>query len=132
MLFINADDIPVVVMPLRPRSADDLAPFAALLAAAETTALADLDRRSVGRTVLVGGERRPADAVLAGAALLDDGTAVAAIVLTSRAPRGLRDALRCRFVLINGIVRAHADGFAIEAAEVADLRVLAREWRGRA
>jgi len=131
MLFVNADDIPVAVVPPRPRSADDLAPYAALLAAAETTALIDLDHRSVGRSVLVGGERRPADVMLAGDALLDDGTAVAAIMLTSRASHSLRDALRCRFVLISGVVRDRGGHLAIEAAEVVDLRAIARDWHGR-
>ncbi|MFN4001997.1 hypothetical protein [Microcella sp.] len=132
VLFVDADDIPMPRTPPRPRAAEALAPFRALLAAAETARLSDLDDRRIGSTVLVGGERRAAEALLGGDALLDDGTAVLPIVIPARASRGLRSALTARFVLISGAVRAVEGALVIEPVECADLRELARDWRGRA
>lgn len=131
VLFRFGDEIPEPVRPPRPRAAAALKPFSAVLAAAEATALDLLDARSDGRTVLVGGERRPPEASLAGDALLDDGTAVVPLVLGSRASRALRSALTTRYLLVTGVVR-HRDGtLSIEPSEVADLRVIARDWGGR-
>jgi len=131
LLFVNASDIPIPLGPPRPRATAALAPYTALLAAAETTALSDLDERSTGRTVLVGGERRPAEAMLAGDALLDDGTAVVPLVINDRAPRSLRSGLEARYLLITGTVREIDGTLAIEPVEVADLRALARDWAGQ-
>lgn len=129
MLFVLGDEIPEPLRPPRPRAA--LEPFRTVLVAAEAVALADLTARSAGRTVLVGGERRPPDASLAGDALLDDGTAVMPLVLGSRAPRALRAALAVRYLLVTGVVRDVEGTLAIEPSEVADLRAVAREWSSR-
>ena len=132
VLFVDAGDFPPPPpMPPRPRAADALAPFRALLAAAETARLDELDVRRVGGAVLVAGERRPAEALLGGDALLDDGTAVLPIIVPARASRVLRAALTARFVLISGTLRSTEGVLAIEPDECADLRALAREWRGR-
>lgn len=131
VLFVDGDDIPEPVRPPRPRAGEAMIAFGALLAAAEAVALGDLDARSAGRTVRVGGERRPPEAMLAGDALLDDGTAVLPLVLGARAPRSLRTALATRFLLVTGVVRERDGALSIEPAEVADLRALARDWAGR-
>lgn len=131
VLFVDADDIPVPLTPPRPRSAESLVPYRALLAAAEAAHLIELDDRRIGSAVLVAGERRPADALLGGDALLDDGTAVLPIVVPARASRLLRSALTARFVLISGTLRLVDGVLAIEPDECADLRALARDWRGR-
>ena len=128
MLFVNGADIVEPVAPPRPRAAEALAPFSALLSAADAVSLDSLDRRNAGRTVLVGGERRPPEALLIGDALLDDGTAVVPLVIATQAPRSLRSALTARYVLVTGTVREINGSVAIEPHEVADLRVLAREW----
>lgn len=129
VLFIHdGADIPEPVRPPRPRAAEAMAPYSAVLAAAEAIALGDLDARSTGRTVRVGGERRPRETMLSGDALLDDGTAVLPLVLSARAPRSLRAALGPRYLLVTGVVREVDGALAIEPAEVADLRALAHDW----
>lgn len=131
VLFVDGDDIPEPVLPPQPRAAEALAPYSALLAAAEAVPLGELDARSTGRTVLVGGERRPPDAQLTGEALLDDGTAVVPLVLGRAASRALRSALTTRYLLITGVVRDIRGILVIEPTEAADLRVLARDWSSR-
>lgn len=134
VLFVDAADIPsppVVVEPPRPRATESLVPFAALLAAAETSALIELDHRSSGRTVLVGGERRAPEGVVGADALLDDGTAVIPLVLSARSSRALRNSLASRFVLISGRVGDSDGGLHIEPDEIVDLRALSRDWAGR-
>ena len=131
VLFRDATDIPtppVIVRPPRPRATESLAPFAALLAAAEARALVELDDRSAGRSVLVGGERRAPEGVVGADALLDDGTAVMPLVLAARASRALRSALAGRFILISGRVCEVDGALHIEPEEIADLRMLARDW----
>jgi hypothetical protein len=134
LLFVDAADIPpapVIVRPPTPRAAESLSPFRALLAAAETSRLADIDDRHIGHSVLVGGERRAREGLMTADALLDDGTAVMPLVLSARASRSIRTALGGRFVLVSGTVREVAGTVHIEPDEIADLRVLAREWPGR-
>jgi len=131
MLFVDGADIAEPIVAPRPRAAEALGPLRALLAAAEAVSLDSLDRHTAGRTVLVGGERRPREALLVGDALLDDGTAVVPLVFAARAPHSLRSALTARYVLVTGMVREIDGTVAIEPHEVADLRVLAREWVGR-
>ena len=134
VLFVDAADFPaapVIVRPPTPRAAEALEPFATVLAAAEASALCDLDDRSIGRTVLVGGERRPLEGMPDADALLDDGTAVVALLLTARASRALRSALATRYMLIRGTVRLLDSGLRIEPDEIIDLRALAREWAHR-
>lgn len=130
MLFVNASDIPTPLEPPRPRAGELLSAYRALLTAAEATALLDLDERSVGSSVTVGGERRPRDALLGGDALLDDGTAVVPLVLAARASRALRTSLATRLVLVTGIVRDVDGTLGIEPDVIADLRVIARDWGG--
>lgn len=134
VLFVDAADFPaapVILRPPAPRAGESLEPFAALLAAAEASALGDLDDRSIGRTVLVGGERRPPEGLPDADALLDDGTAVVALLLGARASRALRAALATRFMLIRGTVRHLHGTLRIEPEEIVDLRALARDWAGR-
>jgi len=131
VLFLDGDDIPEPARPPVPRAAEALAPYVALLLAAEAVPLGELDARSTGRTVLVGGERRPPEAQLAGDALLDDGTAVVPLVLGRAASRALRSALTTRYLLVTGVVREIHGVLAIEPSDVADLRALARDWSGR-
>lgn len=126
VLFVDARDIPVPLEPPRPRAAETLAPYAELLRAAEAEPLARVSDRHVGHRLVVGGERRPADALLGGDALLDDGTAVLPIRLSARAPRALREALAARLVLLRGVVREHDGGLALEPDDAVDLRTLAR------
>jgi hypothetical protein len=131
LLFVDADDIPVPVLPPQPRAAAALAPFSAVLAAAQTTTLAELDQHSVGREVLVGGERRRGDAGLTVDVVLDDGTAVMPVTVSTRASRVLRDALQARFVLVTATLR-NTDGMLhLDVAHAVDLRALAREWASR-
>lgn len=133
LLFIDAADIPpapVVVRPPAPRANESLAPFTTLLAAAEASPLIELDDRHIGRSVLVGGERRAREGITTADALLDDGTAVMPLVLSARASRSLRTALNGRFVLVSGTVREVEGTLHIEPDEIADLRALAREWPG--
>lgn len=127
-LFEDARDIPVPLEPPAPRAADDLAPYAPVLGAAEAAPLDRLDRRHLGQRIVVGGERRPADPLLGGDALLDDGTAVLPLRFSARAPRSLRAALAARYVLVAGVVREHEGSLSLEPEEVADLRALARDW----
>ncbi len=134
VLFVDGSEIPaapVIVRPPAPHASESLEPFAALLAAAEASALCLLDDRSVGRTVLVGGERRRPEGFPDADALLDDGTAVVPLTLGARAPRALRTALAVRFILLTGVVRQANGRLLIEPAEIADLRALARDWAGR-
>lgn len=126
LLFVDARDIPVPVEPPPPRAREALEEYAAVLQAAEAERLTDLGPRDVGRRVLVGGERRPADVLLGGAALLDDGTAVVPLHLPARAPRAVRDALSARFLLVRGVVRLAEGRLALEPDEAVDLRALAR------
>ncbi|MBA4247152.1 MAG: hypothetical protein C0444_02505 [Microbacterium sp.] len=133
LLFIDATDIPpapLIVRPPTPRANESLSPFRALLAAAETSPLAELDDRHIGRSVLVGGERRAREGLMTADALLDDGTAVMPLVLSARASRTIRAALSGRFVLVSGTVRDVDGSLHIEPDEIADLRALAREWPG--
>jgi hypothetical protein len=134
VLFVDATDIPaapVIVRPPAPRARESLEPFAALLAAADTSALGELDDRSIGRTVFVGGERRHPEGLPDADALLDDGTAVVALLLGARASRALRAALATRYVLVRGTVRQVHGDLRIEPDEIIDLRALAREWGSR-
>ena len=134
VLFVDAADfpaVPIVVRPPAPRAGESLEPFAALLTAAEASALCQLDERSIGRSVLVGGERLRPEGLPDADALLDDGTAVVPLTLGSRAPRALRSALAGRFILITGTVRQINGTLLIEPTEIADLRALARDWAGR-
>lgn len=130
LLFVDARDIPVVVEPPAPRAADALAPYAALLDAADAERLDGLGARDVGRRVVVGAERRPAEALLGGDALLDDGTAVVPLHVRPQAPRGLRDALTARLVLVRGVVTHREGRIGLEADDAADLRALARARGG--
>lgn len=134
VLFVDAADIPpapVIVRPPTPRAIESLLPFRALLSAAEASPLAELDERHLGRLVLVGGERRAREGLTTADALLDDGTAVVPLVLSARASRSLRTAMGGRFVLVSGTVQSIDGALHIEPEEIADLRVLAREWPGR-
>jgi hypothetical protein len=134
VLFVDASDIPappLIIRPPAPRAGETLEPFARVLAAADACALDELDGRSVGRTVLVGGERRPPEGLPNADALLDDGRAVARLLLGSRAPRSLRTALASRFILITGTVREVTDTVLIEPTDIIDLRALARDWATR-
>lgn len=130
VLFLEAADIPEPPPPPpMPRSADGVAPFRDVLEAAEAITVAEAAACSPGRTVTVGGERRPPDPLWGGDALLDDGTGVLAVLLPSGASRALRAALGARFVLIAGVVREHEGASAIVVGDIADLRPLARDLR---
>lgn len=131
MLFVTAADIPVPVEPLTPRAAAHMAAYASVLSAAETTALAELSANSIGRSVTVAGERRPADALRSSEALLDDGTAVIGLQVASTAPRSLRESLATRFLLVNGTVRDHEGELQVLVEHAGDLRTIAREWHSR-
>lgn len=131
VLFLDGDDIPEPVRPPVPRAAAALTPYLAVLAAADAVPLDELDARSAGRTVLVGGERRPPEASYAAEALLDDGTAVVPVVLGRAPSRALRAALATRYLLVTGVVREVDGVLAIEASEAADLRALSRDWSAR-
>lgn len=130
-LFDDARDIPVPPDPPTPRAGDSLAPYAAVLAAAEATTLDMLAPRHAGQRVIIGAERRPPDPLVGGDALLDDGSAVLPLRLGARAPQSLRTALAARFVLVSGVLREHEGSLAIEPDEVIDLRALARELSSR-
>ncbi len=126
LLFVEASDIPVPIEPPRPRAEAAMEEYAMVLRAAESEWLATLGPRDVGRPVVVGGERRPAEALLGGDALLDDGTAVVPLYLPARATRALRDSLTARYLLVRGMVRLAEGRLALELDEAADLRALAR------
>jgi len=130
-LFDDARDIPVPLVPPTPRARDALTPYAAVLAAAESVTIDALALRHAGQRVIIGGERRPADPLLGGDALLDDGSAVLPVRLAARAPQSLRAALAARFVLVSGVLRAHEGSLALEPDEVVDLRAIARELGAR-
>lgn len=130
-LFDDARDIPVPIEPPAPRAREALAPYTAVLAAAETVAIATLALRHAGQHVILGGERRPADPLLGGDALLDDGSAVLPVRLGARAPQSLREALAARYVLVSGVLRADEGSLALEPDEVVDLRAVARELGAR-
>lgn len=130
-LFDDARDIPVPLEPPSPRAREALAPYAAVLAAADATTIEALGLRHAGQRVIIGGERRPADRLLGGDALLDDGSAVLPVRLAARAPQSLRAALAARFVLVSGVLRAHEGSLALEPDEVVDLRAVARDLGAR-
>lgn len=130
-LFDDARDIPIPAEPPQPRAGASVAPYAAVLAAAEASAIESLGRRHIGQRLIVGGERRPADRVLGGDALLDDGSGVVTLRLAARAPQSLRAALGARFVLVRGVLREHDGSLALEPDQVADLRALARDLGAR-
>lgn len=127
MLFVDARDIPVVVEAPRPRAAEAVAPFAELLRTVEAEPLASLTSRHVGRSVVVAGERRRPEPALGGDALLDDGTGLLPLTLPPGAPPALRDVISARFLLVHGRLRVHEGQVALEVAEAADLRAVARQ-----
>lgn len=132
MLFDLERGIP---LPQRPptlpaaRAAEEIAPFRAVLDAAEAVSLADLAFAAAGRSATIGGARIAADPLLPGDALLDDGSAVVPIVLRRDAPASLRTALAGRFVLAVGSVAEHEGFVTLVADDVRDLRQLEREWK---
>lgn len=130
-LFDDARDIPVPRELPPPRAHDAVAAYAAVLDAAEAIRLHTLDARHDGHRVVVGGERRPADPLFGGDALIDDGTAVLPLRLAPRTPQGTRAALAARFVLVSGVLRTVDGSLALETDQVVDLRALARELGAR-
>jgi hypothetical protein len=129
MLFTEASEIPVPPEPVRPRAAEQMAPFDSVLTAAEAIALRDLTPGFVGRTVTVGGERRPPEALMSSDALLDDGTAVIGLATDPSASRTMRESLASRFLLVTGTVRDRDGELQVLVERAGDLRSIAREWR---
>ncbi|WAB83738.1 hypothetical protein OVN20_11935 [Microcella daejeonensis] len=132
LLFADARDIPAPPSAPRPRAGDALEGYAAVLSAAEAVPLDELGLVGPGRTVVVAGERAPAPGDWQANGMLDDGRAVVPLLLPVRAAAGLRTAAVARFLLVTGITREHPAGTAVEIAEVADLRELARTWAASA
>lgn len=132
LLFADARDIPTPPSRPAPRAADALDGFAEVVRAAEAVPLDELGLIGAGRAVVVAGERAPAPGDWQASGMLDDGRAVVPLLLPDRAAARLRTAAAARFLLVTGITREHPAGTAVEIAEVADLRELARTWAASA
>lgn len=132
LLFADARDIPVPPSMPMPRAAEALDGFADVVRAAEAVPLDELGLIGTGRAVVVAGERAPAPGDWQATGMLDDGRAVVPLLLPARAAARLRSAAAARFLLVTGVTREHPAGTAVEIAEVADLRELARTWAASA
>lgn len=132
LLFVDARDIPAPPSRPVPRAAEALDGFSAVVRAAEAVPLDELGSIGAGRAVVVAGERAPAPGDWQATGMLDDGRAVVPLLLPARAAARLRSAAAARFLLVTGVTREHPAGTAVEIAEVADLRELARSWAASA
>ncbi len=131
-LFEPSLDIPWPPRPPalpRASAAIDVEPFRAVLAAAEAITVAELSHVALGRSVTIGGLRLAADPLLPGDALIDDGSAVAPLVISDNAAPTLRAALAQRFLVATGTVTEREGFVTLEAHDVRDLRQLNRDWK---
>lgn len=131
VLFTDESDIPLPAEPIRPRAAEQMSVFRALLTAAEVVALAELTPRAVGRSVTVAGERRGRHESTSADLLLDDGTAVIGLTTGQNSARSMREALAARFLLVTGTVHDIDGDVQLLVEHARDLRALDREWRSR-